>query len=52
VVGTSATTHVFEIRILDGASVNMIELQTALEAFKNYFENPVLLKAGGFDVTT
>lgn len=48
-VGTSATTDLFEFRVLDGVTPKKVEVLKALEAFERFFENAQ--QAGsGFDI--
>ncbi len=50
-VGTSsASTVLFELRILDGVTPTKIEVNKALEAFERFFENQQQVVAAGFDV--
>lgn len=47
--GTSATTDLFEFRVLDGVTPTKVEVLKALEAFERFFENAQ--QAGsGFDI--
>ena len=52
VTGTSATTNLFEFRILDGVTPKKVEVLKALEAFERFFNDAKALQnnAPGFDV--
>lgn len=50
-VGTSsASTALFELRILDGVTPSKTEVLLAIEAFERFFENAQQVKASGFDI--
>ena len=50
-VGTSsASTALFEMRILDGVTPTKMEVQIAIEAFERFFENAQQVVAAGFDI--
>lgn len=50
-VGTSsASTALFEMRVLDGVTPTKMEVQIAIEAFERFFENAQQVKAAGFDI--
>jgi len=52
-VGTSsASTALFEFRVLDGVTPKNVEVIKALEAIERFFENPQQVKAAGFDVAS
>ena len=48
---SSASTALFEFRVLDGVTPTRVEVVKALEAFERYFSNPQQVGADGFDVT-
>jgi hypothetical protein len=48
--GTSATTDLFEFRVLDGVTPSRIEVLKALDAFERFFENPDQFSVASFDV--
>ena len=48
--GTSATTDLFELRILDGVTPTNTEVHKAIEAFERFFENALQVRNAGFDV--
>ena len=52
VTGTSATTSLFELRILDGVTPKKVEVLKALEAFERFFNDDKALmnNTPGFDV--
>lgn len=47
---SSASTALFELRILDGVTPKKIEVLKALEAFERFFENSQQVTTAGFDV--
>lgn len=47
---TSATTDLFELRILDGVTPKKVEVLKALEAFERFFENQQQVVTAGFDI--
>ena len=50
-VGTSsASTALFELRILDGVTPTKVEVRKALKAFERFFADQKLVVAAGFDV--
>ena len=50
-VGTSsASTALFEMRVLDGVTPTKMEVQIAIEAFERFFENAQQVAAAGFDI--
>lgn len=50
-VGTSsASTALFEVRILDGVTPTKVEVKKAMEAFERFFENMQQVIAAGFDI--
>ena len=50
-VGTSsASTALFEMRVLDGVTPTKMEVQIAIEAFERFFENAQQVVAAGFDI--
>jgi hypothetical protein len=51
VTGTSsASTALFEFRVLDGVTPKKVEVIKALDAFKRFFENAQQVTTAGFDV--
>lgn len=51
-VGTSsASTVLFELRILDGVTPTKREVHNALEAFERFFENQQQVVTAAFDVS-
>ena len=48
---SSASTALFEFRVLDGVTPSRVEVVKALEAFERFFSNPQQVAAAGFDVT-
>lgn len=48
---SSASTDLFEFRVLDGVTPTRVEVIKALEAFERFFENPQQVSAAAFDVT-
>lgn len=48
---SSASTALFEFRVLDGVTPTRVEVIKALDAFERYFSNPQQVGADGFDVT-
>lgn len=51
--GTSSNaTAVFELRVLDGASVTHLDVDKVLEAMQHWFQDIPAVAASGFDVTT
>lgn len=50
-VGTSsASTALFEFRVLDGVTPTKVEVRKALKAFERFFADQKLVVAAGFDV--
>lgn len=49
--GTSATTDLFEFRVLDGVTPKKVEVEKALDAFKRFFENQQQVVTAAFDVS-
>jgi hypothetical protein len=50
-VGTSsASTALFEFRVLDGITPTKVEVRKALKAFERFFDNAQQVKASGFDI--
>lgn len=50
-VGTSsASTALFELRILDGVTPTKLEVQIAILAFDRFFDNAQQVVAAGFDI--
>jgi len=50
-VGTSsASTALFEFRVLDGVTPTKVEVRKALKAFERFFDNAQQVKASGFDI--
>lgn len=50
--GTSSTAgDAIELRVLDGASLDKMDVKRALEAFQRFFDDPKQVAAAGFDVT-
>lgn len=47
---SSASTALFELRILDGVTPKKVEVLKALKAFERFFENQQQVVAAGFDV--
>lgn len=47
---SSASTALFEFRILDGVTPKKVEVLKALEAFERFFENQQQVVTAGFDV--
>jgi hypothetical protein len=47
---SSASTVLFELRILDGVTPKKVEVLKALEAFERFFENQQQVVTAGFDV--
>jgi hypothetical protein len=47
---SSASTALFELRILDGVTPTKVEVLKALEAFERFFENQQQVVTAGFDV--
>jgi len=47
---SSASTDLFELRILDGVTPTKVEVHKALEAFKRFFEDSQQVVAAAFDV--
>ncbi len=47
---SSASTALFELRILDGVTPKKVEVLKALEAFERFFENAQQVTTAGFDV--
>lgn len=48
---SSASTDLFEFRVLDGVTPTRVEVIKALEAFERFFENPQQVATAAFDVT-
>lgn len=49
--GTSSTAgDAIELRVLDGASLNKMDVEKALDAFKRFFQDPKQVATAGFDV--
>jgi len=48
---SSASTALFEFRVLDGVTPTRVEVIKALEAFERFFSNPQQVSAAAFDVT-
>lgn len=48
---SSASTDLFEFRVLDGVTPTRVEVIKALEAIERFFSNPQQVSAAGFDVT-
>ena len=48
--GTSATTDLFEVRILDGVTPTKVEVLKAMEAFERFFENAQQVTTAAFDI--
>lgn len=49
--GTSATTDLFEFRVLDGVTPKKVEVEKALDAFKRFFQNQQQVVTAAFDVS-
>lgn len=47
---SSASTALFEFRVLDGVTPTKVEVHKALDAFERFFENQQQVVAAGFDV--
>jgi len=47
---SSASTALFELRILDGVTPKKVEVLKALKAFERFFENSQQVTTAGFDV--
>jgi hypothetical protein len=47
---SSASTALFEFRVLDGVTPKKVEVLKALEAIERFFENAQQVSAAGFDV--
>lgn len=47
---SSASTALFEFRVLDGVTPKKIEVLKALEAIERFFENSQQVTTAGFDV--
>ncbi len=47
---SSASTALFEFRVLDGVTPKKVEVLKALEAFERFFENAQQVTTAGFDV--
>jgi hypothetical protein len=47
---SSASTALFELRVLDGVTPKKAEVIKALDAFKRFFENAQQVTTAGFDV--
>lgn len=47
---SSASTDLFEFRILDGVTPTKIEVQKAIESIENFFQNAQQVVAAGFDI--
>lgn len=47
---SSASTALFEFRVLDGVTPTKIEVNKALKAFIRFFENAQQVTTAGFDV--
>lgn len=47
---SSASTALFELRILDGVTPTKVEVFKALEAFERFFQNAQQVVTAGFDV--
>jgi hypothetical protein len=47
---TSASTALFEFRVLDGVTPTKVEVNKALEAFERFFQNAQQVSVSGFDV--
>jgi len=48
--GTSATTDLFEFRVLDGVTPTKTEVLKAIEAIERFFENSLQVSTAGFDI--
>lgn len=47
---SSASTALFELRILDGVTPKKAEVRKALKAFERFFDNAQQVTTAGFDV--
>jgi len=47
---SSASTALFEVRILDGVTPTKVEVLKAMEAFERFFENAQQVTTAGFDI--
>jgi hypothetical protein len=47
---SSASTALFEVRILDGVTPTKVEVLKAMEAFERFFENMQQVTVAGFDI--
>ena len=47
---SSASTALFEFRVLDGVTPTKVEVHKALEAFKRFFEDQQQVVVAAFDV--
>lgn len=47
---SSASTALFEFRVLDGVTPTKVEVNKALKAFIRFFENAQQVTTAGFDV--
>jgi hypothetical protein len=48
---SSASTALFEVRVLDGVTPSRVEVLKFLKACERFFENPQQVSTAGFDVT-
>jgi hypothetical protein len=48
---SSASSALFEFRVLDGVTPTRVEVVKALEAFERFFNNAQQVSAAGFDVS-
>ena len=47
---SSASTALFEFRVLDGVTPKKVEVLKALKAFERFFENQQQVVTAGFDI--
>ena len=47
---SSASTALFEFRVLDGVTPKKVEVLKALKAFERFFENQQQVTTAGFDI--
>jgi hypothetical protein len=47
---SSASTALFELRVLDGVTPTKTEVRKALKAFERFFANAQQVSAAGFDI--
>jgi hypothetical protein len=48
---SSASTALFEFRVLDGVTPKKVEMHKVLKAFKRFFQNAQQVGVSGFDVS-